>query len=186
MDRSTMGRWRRWSAWNCGSRARLRCSRRIWSCSPTTSLRPLAEVVHRARSGQVAQIAPNVARPAVLIGRVTSAGQVAVRAVWSTVKSSMVNPPVTGRPDQADADPATRDRSQEFPRAVGGVGQDLHVGVIGDGGVCGEELDPAGGVAVLGAGSHRQGCGGDQAGVGLDGDVGLEPVLLLLPGLVSV
>src|SRR5665648_875991 len=97
MDRSTMGRWRRWSAWNCGSRARLRCSRRIWSCSPTTSLRPLVEVVHRARSGQVAQIAPNVARPAVLIGRVTSAGQVAVRAVWSTVKSSMVSPPVTGR-----------------------------------------------------------------------------------------
>ena len=42
-------------------------------------------------------MAPNVARPAVLIDRTAPFGQVTVRAVWSMVKSSMVSPPATGR-----------------------------------------------------------------------------------------
>ena len=59
------------------------------------TVRPVCAVVHRAANGQPAQRALKFAAPEALIGTVLPAGQVIVRAVRSTVKSSTVNPPVT-------------------------------------------------------------------------------------------
>ena len=55
-----------------------------------------------------------------------------------------------------------------------------------DAGVSGEQFAAAGRVAVTRTGSFRQHSRGDQAGVRLDHNVGLEPADLLLPGLVRM
>jgi len=73
-----------------------RAARMSASCSETVRWRPARAVVHCARRGQPRQAAPKVTPPLVVIGRVSPAGQVAVRVVWSMVKSSAVNPPVAG------------------------------------------------------------------------------------------
>ena len=54
---------------------------------------PRTAVVHRDRSGQRWQRAPNTAEPVRLMVTVNPLGQVTVPVVVSIVKSSMVNPP---------------------------------------------------------------------------------------------
>jgi hypothetical protein len=59
-------------------------------------VRPVLQVVHRARSGQLRHKAPKVAIRVRLSATACPAGQVTVPRCSSTVKSSTVNPPLTG------------------------------------------------------------------------------------------
>ena len=61
-----------------------------------TSLRPVLQVVHRRRSGQLRHKTPKVATRVRLSATACPAGQVTVPCRSSTVKSSTVNPPLTG------------------------------------------------------------------------------------------
>ncbi len=67
------------------------------SLSCRTSLRPVLQVVQRARSGQSRHSAPKVATRVRLKATVCPAGQVTVPRCSSTVKSSAVKPALDGR-----------------------------------------------------------------------------------------
>ena len=108
------------SAWRRARRCSASWMRRF-------RVRPLAEVVHRSRSGQSRQATPNTTCRAVVIRRVSPAGQVAVPASSSTVKSSTVNPPGTGGRSGIgliDRDvPGIGQRGPGLPGAVGGIAE---------------------------------------------------------------
>ncbi|MEU8799385.1 hypothetical protein [Spirillospora sp. NPDC048819] len=60
-------------------------------------------------------------------------------------------------------------------------GEDVHRCLLG-----GEQVQADDGLVVGGPGARPQGHGGEQAGLGLDGQVGLETVLAVAAGLVHV
>jgi hypothetical protein len=53
--------------------------------------RPSAAVVHRGRNEQPRHFTPNVAAPVAVMVTVMLLGHVAVRALWSMMKSSRLN-----------------------------------------------------------------------------------------------
>ena len=101
------------------------------------------------------------------------------------VKSSAVNPPGTGARSGIGLMIAVWPASARIARAgaaaVGRVGKHLDVPGLG-----GEQVDPDGRVAAVSAGGFRQCAGGRQAGLGLDREVRLEPVLAAVHRLVGV
>jgi hypothetical protein len=78
---------------NCGVRAWARAARSRSSWGWVVIDRLALAVVQRSRSGQSAQILPEVTAGLVLMGRVCPAGQVTVLACSLMSKSSRVYPP---------------------------------------------------------------------------------------------
>ena len=150
------------------------------------SVRPRAELVQRARSGQSRQAAPKVAVRVRVIGRVSlvRAGHRAGRLVDGELVEG--EPAVHGRAQRPRLDdrgvPGLRPgRGQQLAGAVGRIAQHLdRVGFLG------QQLDADRGVGVLRPGGRGQRAAGDDPGVRLDLHVRLVAVLVAGAGLVRV
>lgn len=84
-----------------------------------------------------------------------------------------------------DGDVIGGDRGEELASAVGRIAENVNL-LVTNTGIRRDKFHAAGHVTVHRAGRFGQDRCGDQARVGLDDDVVLEPVDLLLPTLVSV
>jgi hypothetical protein len=74
---------------------------------------------------------------------------------------------------------------EHFPGPVGRMGQNLDA-ATGDRGILGDQPGTDGPLAVLRPGGLGQFCRGDRPSIGLDHDVGFEPVLLTGLGLMRI
>ena len=141
--------------------------------------RPALAVVHCRRSGQVLQLAPKRARRLVSEGNGNAGG--AGDGARFLVDLEVVEVEATG--DCRAQGRRLDDRRHgfllqvvtELPGAVGGVAQ--HLGAFG------LVLDEVGGGGRVGGGAGGEVIVGDQAGLGLDGHMGLEPVPVGVGGL---
>ncbi len=190
MARSTGGRQRRYSACHSGSAAawsRVALSRSYWAW--TLKTRPVLERVQRSLSGQVAHSFLNWAwREPFAEGRpsatVCPAGQVAWPCSVSMVKSSAVNPlgiaGLSGGGFRTRLCPCPW-RCSRKSGAVGGVAQGGDRRVL-----LGEEILGDGGLVVVRAAARGQGDVGEHPGLGFEGHVGAEALLVTGPVLVDV